>query len=116
MDVPPKGRSLGDFVRPRFYVLNADNEPEAAHIVDWALWMGDHDSQLALSSVGDPPVVVSTVFLGVDCSARREGEPPICFETMCFTADGVPTRLIRYHTHAAALAGHAAVVVQEQTR
>jgi len=60
-----------------------------------------------LHSPGAPPVVISTVFLGIDHSFGRGA--PVLFETMTF-APGDAEGQWRYRTWQEAEAGHAAVV------
>ena len=58
--------------------------------------------------LGDSPIEVSTVWMGIDYGFGREG-PPVIFETMCFggSHDG---DCVRYHTEEQAREGHMRIV------
>lgn len=64
------------------YILVGQTPVPCEDILQWAEWMhqseSDHECQVKLSKVG--PYFVSTVFLGVDHSYTRRGEPQV-FET-----------------------------------
>jgi hypothetical protein len=71
--------------------------------------------RIALTTIGDPPLTISTVHLGLDHNFSLTG-PPLIFETMVFDTRGAqagaPDLGIceRYPTKEAALAGHDQIV------
>jgi hypothetical protein len=92
------------------WILDDDGRPVCARsTIEWGLWFGRPGTQQARivgrTTVG--PLVVSTVFLGLDHGWLREG-PPIVFETMIF--GGTDEYCERYATRAQAEAGHAEAV------
>ena len=84
------------------YILK-DNEPQLCeNMVEWAMWMGESNRQIAHDEIGN--VCVSTVFIGISPS-EVDGVPAL-FETMVFPSNSVR----RYTTYQQALAGHAQTV------
>lgn len=92
----------------RYYVLDDAGEPvQVPDLMSWGRLVGSNRNR----HVGDDmigEVRVSTVFLAIDHSFM--GGEPILWETMTFGPEPWDERQWRYHTRAAALAGHAAVV------
>lgn len=89
------------------YVLNAQHEAiPCADLIEWAEWMEVNDRRVARTEIG--PLVVSTVFLGLDHSFG--GAPPLLFETMIFGEDpghsNVDSYCDRYSTWDKAVEGH----------
>jgi hypothetical protein len=71
-------------VRTYNYILDKEGNPVAEpDIIKWGTWLGTTDRHLALDIWTAENVKVSTVFLGLDCNWREEGEP-ILWETMIF--------------------------------
>lgn len=64
-----------------YYILVGHKVVPERNLLRWADWHSNHKRSLAKTSRG--PVVVSTVFLGVDHNFTGEG-PPMVFETMIF--------------------------------
>jgi hypothetical protein len=90
------------------YILDADGEAIPADFLTWVRWFETADRVLAQDrdESGQTPILVSTVFLGVDHNFRRDG-PPVLWETMIFRdnkSDDVYCE--RYTSRADALAGH----------
>ena len=84
------------------YILK-DNEPQPCEdLVEWAMWMGESNRQIARDEIGD--VCVSTAFIGI-APGEADGVPAL-FETMVFPSNSVR----RYTTYQQALAGHAQIV------
>ena len=84
------------------YILK-DNEPQPCeNMVEWAMWMGESNRQIAHDEIGN--VRVSTALIGISPS-EVEGVPAL-FETMVFPSNSVR----RYTTYQQALAGHAQTV------
>ena len=84
------------------YILK-DNEPQPCEdLVEWAMWMGESNRQIARDEIGD--VRVSTAFIGI-APGEADGVPAL-FETMVFPSNSVR----RYTTYQQALAGHAQTV------
>lgn len=85
-----------------------DGEPVKVPNQEWSNWMMlpfEETRRIARDSIGD--VDVSTVFLSVDHAWG--GGPPVLFETMIFGGDHDGWQ-DRYHTLAAAQAGHLRVL------
>ncbi len=80
-------------------------------VVEWSQWFGTADRQVARDLVG--PLMVSTVFLGVDHNYFDDG-PPILFETMVFGGEAcdeyAESYCERYSTWDEAEKGHAVAV------
>lgn len=93
---------------PRFYVLDDDHRPRAADAFEYAEWVDTHGSLIASDTVGD--VTVATGFLGV-APGDVDDRLPDLFQTSCFAADGVVSR-VRDQTYEAAVAGHHQMVEQ----
>lgn len=53
----------------------------AGDLLDWGKWFQAADRRVARTEIG--PIVVSTVFLGIDHNFGSEGDP-LLFETMIF--------------------------------
>lgn len=88
--------------RPQFYVLNSEMVPvPTINIVDWFMWIDAH-RKLFSTQIGK--VLISTAFLGCDCS-YGDG-PPMLFETMVFWEDEGDGEKMRYETFEQALEGH----------
>jgi hypothetical protein len=84
------------------YILK-DNEPQSCEdLVEWAMWMGESNRQIALDEIGN--VRVSTAFIGITPS-EVDGVPAL-FETMVFPSNSIR----RYTTYQQALAGHSQIV------
>lgn len=69
------------------YILDASGNPvPEPDLMKWAEWFEQNRDQRKIAldefTVGDVPVRVSTVFLGLDLSWGRE--PPLLWETMVF--------------------------------
>lgn len=94
---------------PKFYILDADNEPIAVDMDAWARWFETAERHVAFTVVA-PGVEVSTVFLGLDHNYSDEG-PPILWETMVFDDYGGGDQY-RYSSYAEALEGHNSVVAE----
>ena len=67
----------------RHWILDENGEPVPADLMTWALWFEDLDNRLVGSDELPGGVVVSTIFLGIDCSFGPE-PPPMFWETMVF--------------------------------
>lgn len=86
------------------YILDenkiAHDEPD---LMKWAEWFETADRTVSKTQFGEH--LVSTVFLGLN---HQYGEgPPLLFETMVFNdGSGEDFDIMRYTTHAQALAGH----------
>ena len=101
---------MADPFRPRYYILNADGDPEPCDaLLTWAAWMEANQQNRQVSDdydEGDPEkkIRVSTVFLGLDHRHFGEG-PPILYETLVFggALDGT---MERYATREEAAIGH----------
>jgi hypothetical protein len=84
------------------YILSG-NEPQACEdIVEWAMWMGESNHQIARDEIGD--ICVSTAFIGI-ASGEVKGVP-LLFETMVFPSNSVR----RYTTYQQAIAGHSQIL------
>lgn len=87
----------------QFYILNGDGDPVPIDsATGWSRWFETADRTLACDVVGKARV--STVFLGLDHSHQRGGEP-VLWETMIFGGkqDGYQER---YSSKLDALRGH----------
>lgn len=74
--------------RPRYFILDKHGEPvPVATVIEWATWFEREKRQVGLTHFG--PLVVSTVFLGLD-HGWGDG-PPVIWETMIF-ANGARNR------------------------
>jgi hypothetical protein len=84
------------------YILSG-NEPQSCEdIVEWAMWMGESNHQIARDEIGD--ICVSTAFIGI-ASGKVKGMP-LLFETMVF-----PSNLVkRYTTYQQAMEGHSQIL------
>lgn len=97
--------------RPRYYVLNADNQPvPEPDMMRWAQWFEHANRRVDYTQITSV-LTVSTVFLGVDHRHFGKG-PPVLYETMVFgdadDTDHGEDR--RYSTWDDAATGHAMVV------
>ena len=104
-----KGKPVDELERfTTQYVLDGEGNPVAEpDLVKWAEWLQVHDRVVAF--VETPKgTIVSTCFLGVDCSF---GHPmgPVLWETAIFRegTDNPVEVVARYPSREAALAGHA---------
>ena len=89
------------------YILDGAGEPiPCDDLLQWGRWLVTHDRTLARDrdESGRTPVLVSTVFLGLD--HQFGAGPPILWETMIFGRSGAELYCERYATRADALAGH----------
>lgn len=91
-----------------FYILDADREPVEVDALTWALWF-DHfpNRRVARTKIG--PMVVSTVFMGMNHSYYRDS-PPLLYETMVFGSDEDEKGCYRTYTWDGAVAQHNSVV------
>ena len=74
-----------------FYRLLGRVAVPCSDLIEWSMWMGTANTQVAETKVGG--LRVSTVFLGLDHNYSGTGDP-ILFETMIFgdDADSYQTR------------------------
>jgi hypothetical protein len=88
------------------YILDANGEPvEEPDLFKWAEWYETADRKLAQTTVGE--ATVSTIFLGLDMNPwRRDGKPPVLWETMVFGGGPFDRLTHRYASREAALRGH----------
>jgi hypothetical protein len=95
----------------RFYILDADGEPQPCDVLTWGAWFETHDKHVADDVVGETRI--STVFFGVDLRlvGGIDHGQPVLWETMIF---GGPCHLhhYRFTSERAALAKHTALVAQ----
>jgi hypothetical protein len=95
---------------PGYYVLGGSDGKtpiRVRDVVDWGRWMELRDRHVARDLVG--PILVSTVFLGVDHSiVFQEDRGPVVFETMIFSDQKEMDEMFcrRYRTWAEAERGH----------
>lgn len=92
--------------RPMYYVLDADNRPVPADLMQWAECFESPHRTVDKTQVG--LAQISTVFLGLDQRFMGDG-PPLLFETMIFGGplDG---QMWRYSSWEDAETGHRATV------
>jgi hypothetical protein len=101
------------------YILDDDGNPRLEpDVLKWAMWYeyshlspGKDNRILGKDYIGDAHV--STIFLGLDYSHRRNPERPILWETMIFGGEH-DQYMQRYDSKDAALAGHAIAVKMVQ--
>jgi hypothetical protein len=94
--------------RPWNYILNDAGDPvPEPDVVTWARWFASHPDarRVALSDLGGG-IEVSTVFLGADHQLGNGA--PLLYETIIFGGE-YDQQIERYHTRAAAEAGHARI-------
>jgi len=65
------------------YILDGKSPVPCDDLIEWARWFETAERHVAETQVG--PVLVSTVFLGINHSFGRG--PPLLFETMIFGMD-----------------------------
>ena len=84
------------------YILK-DNEPQSCKdLVEWAMWMGESNRQIALDEIGN--VRVSTAFIGI--TPNEVDGVLVLFETMVFPSNSIR----RYTTYQQVLARHSQIV------
>jgi hypothetical protein len=88
----------------RWYILNNNNKPIPASIIEAADWLeeGSDRRTVKRDEIGD--ITVSTVFLGLDHSWTPGGKP-VLWETMIFGGEHDQYQE-RYTSHKDALEGH----------
>ena len=88
----------------RWYILNNNNKPIPASIIEAADWLeeGSDRRTVKRDEIGD--ILVSTVFLGLDHSWTPGGKP-VLWETMIFGGEHDQYQE-RYTSHKDALEGH----------
>jgi hypothetical protein len=95
----------------RYYIPDADGEPQPCDVLTWGAWFETHDKHVAHDVVGDARI--STRFFGVDLRLLGgiDNGRPVLWETMIF---GGPYHLhgYRFTSERAALEKHAALVAQ----
>ena len=84
------------------YILDANNQPQEASLLEWAIWLTDLTRRVGYDSTDS--ISVSTVFLGLDYRLGPMGDP-ILWETLVFRL-GEEQVCDRYTSHADAVAGH----------
>ena len=90
----------------RYVLLQSGEAVPEPDLTAWALWMNGNDHIIRQDAVGD--VLISTVFLGLDCNFTAHG-PPLLFETMI--VGGMHDNVMwRYATQADALKKHMWIV------
>ena len=87
----------------RYYILVGRQVVSCSDLMTWARWFEATDRHVKLTEQGD--VMISTAFLGFDCSFSDDG-PPLIFETMVFQGEH-GGEMERYSTWDEAEAGHA---------
>ena len=92
------------------YVLDDNNiAHEEPDLMKWATWFEAADRRVDVTQVGEHQV--STVFLGLN--HQYGNGPPLLFETRVIKGDsGEDLDMMRYTTHAQALAGHDQMVAK----
>jgi hypothetical protein len=101
-------------MRPIQYIINDDGEPEPCEdTLRWAVWFEDIHNRVVLQDRFGP-LLVSTVFLGLDHNWLLTG-PPVLWETMVFDeSDGrksLDDYSQRYTSKLEALEGHHEICV-----
>jgi hypothetical protein len=94
------------FRRPMHYRLEGKTPVPANDVLEWARWYDKANRHVADTTIGR--VRVSTVFLGLDHSFSRGGDP-VLFETLIFGGP-LDQEGERYTSWDEALKGHAAAV------
>jgi len=84
------------------YILDGRNPVPCRDLLTWGRWFQKADRHVAVDHIG--PMMVSTVFLGLDHNYSAKG-PPILFETMILDG-GDHEFQRRYATWAEAERGH----------
>ena len=97
-------------MRPRYYVLDENDEPRPAMLLEWGAFMADASRRRLARTACDGDVLVSTVFLGLDHS-HREDDPPVLWETMVF-GGLFDQQQRRYRSREEALRGHEEMVAR----
>ena len=87
-----------------------DKQGNPLELMEWAnLYEESRDyGRVGQTTVGK--TTVSTIWIGLDMGLSRWAGPPLIFETMMFTEDGVEDFQARYATLEQAQAGHANTV------
>lgn len=102
---------IGPFGRAMHWTLDGQTPKPCADLLEWAVWFAEADRAVRRTEVHNPqaaPVIVSTVFLGLDSNYHDDG-PPILFETMVF-GGRLDEAQHRYATWDEAVAGHEVIV------
>ncbi len=97
--------------RALVWILDEQGEPVSEEdTLTWARWFTAHDAERMVAKTERGPVLVSTVFLGIDYGLPLGGAP-LLYETMVFggVMDG---QQWRWATREQAERGHTAVVHQ----
>lgn len=84
------------------YFLNADHTYRPCELMEWAAQLETMDRRVAHDVINN--WCVSTIWLGLN--HNYYGGPPLVFETMIFSPDGLENYLARYTTWDQAVAGH----------
>lgn len=93
------------------YILDDDGEPQPCEDLQrWAVWMSTADRIVLRNAFG--PLIVSTVFLGLD-HRHWDGGDPVLWETMVFDVHDccLDEHTRRYTSKLDALDGHREVCV-----
>jgi hypothetical protein len=64
------------------YILDGHKPVRCTNLLEWAKWMETAPRRVSQTFVHGSNI--STVFLGLDHSYMRAGDPPILFETLVF--------------------------------
>lgn len=73
------------------YILDGRTPVPCEDVLEWALWYESADRVVEFT-VMDLGVEVSTIFLAIDPQVGLGSGPPLLFETLCFTPDGMNGR------------------------
>lgn len=96
------------------YTLDGETPVPCHDLAEWGEWMATADRVIRRSEIHTPgtaePVVVSTVFLGMDHGFGRQ-DRPVLWESMVF-GGRLNERQERYTSHADAVAGHEALLAE----
>lgn len=69
------------------YILDEDNNPvEVKDVLEWVNWLEENCEKRIVAQAETENYLVSTIFLGLDHSFKKDAEPEdlILFETMTF--------------------------------
>lgn len=98
------------------YILDGHRPVPCENLLRWARWLQTADRIVARTKIG--PLLVSTVFLGLDHDLLGRNGLPLVFETMIFGTDAagdfVESFCERYSTWGGAERGHRAAVEMAQ--
>lgn len=105
---------LDELDRERGHFIHFNKKVELISTKEWVRLNGDQDYKFVEQAVlpsqdGKPPIMVSTIWVGIDMSYGFGG-PPLIFETGVFHVKGgsigAELDMHRYATEEQALAGH----------